>query len=175
MKKWQKILLPLTDKKIKNLKVGDLLLLSGIIYTARDAAHQKLMKVLDKKPPFLLKNQIIYYTGPTETPPGKIIGSIGPTTSTRMDNYTIKLLQQGLKATIGKGPRSKNIISALKKYKALYFITIGGAGVFLSHCVKKAKIVCFPELQTEAIRELEVKDFPVIVAIDTLGNNLFFI
>ncbi|MDD5688164.1 MAG: Fe-S-containing hydro-lyase [Elusimicrobia bacterium] len=168
----QKVKIPLTEDILKKLKAGNEILLSGIIYTARDAAHRRLMLSL-KKPPFNLENVIIYYTGPTPTKPGKIIGSCGPTTAYRMDKYTPKMLEYGVKATIGKGRRSKDVISAMKKYKAVYFATTGGAGALLSKYVKKSEVVAFPDLGCEAIFKLQVEDFPVIVINDIYGNDLY--
>ena len=166
---------PLTDKEIKSLKVGERVQLSGTIYTARDAAHNRLVELLQaKKPlPFDLKGQIIYYCGPTPAKPGHPIGSAGPTTASRMDGLTIPLLQAGIKATIGKGRRSREVRSALKKYKALYLAATGGAGALLSKHIKKAKVKAYPELGPEAIYEFEVQNFPVIVANDIQGKDVF--
>ena len=171
----KKIILPLTLTKIKDLKIGDEVLLSGIIYTARDKAHQYLVTLIKnhKKLPIDLKNQVIYYCGPTAKPKNKIIGSCGPTTSSRMDKFTPILLQKGLSAMIGKGRRCEEVVSAIKKYKAIYFLTYAGCGALLSKYVKKAKILAFPKFGPEAILELEVKDFPVIVGIDYLGKSIY--
>ncbi len=160
-----KISTSLTKEIINGLKAGDEVLLSGVIYTARDQAHKKLIELIKKgrKLPIELKNQIIYYCGPTPAPRGKIIGSCGPTTSARMDELTIPLLKKGLKGMIGKGGRSNAVIKAIKKYKAVYFLTFAGCGALLAGKVKKAKPVAFKELGPEAIYKLEVKDFPVIV------------
>lgn len=160
---------PLSDKDINKLKAGDQVLISGTIYTARDAAHKRF----GDKPPFNVKGQILYYASPTPTPPGKIIGSIGPTTASRMDAFTPTLLKMGLKAMIGKGRRSKEVIEAIRKYKAAYFVVPGGVAALLSKHVKKARVIAYPELGAEAVLELEVIDFPSIVAIDSKGNNLF--
>lgn len=166
---------PLTEEAVASLKVGQKILLNGIIYTARDTAHYRLVKLIKKhKPlPIPLKNQIIYYTGPTPVAAGKIIGSAGPTTSSRMDPYTPELLKKGLKGMIGKGERGEAVIKALVKFKAVYFVAVGGAGALLSQQIRSAKIVAFPELGPEAIYQLEVKDFPVFVAVDICGNNIF--
>ena len=166
---------PLTTDKIASLSAGDMVSITGTIYTARDATHKKIVEsIKTKKPlPFDLKNQIIYYVGPTPAPRRMPIGSCGPTTSSRMDAYTVPLLERGLKGMIGKGKRSESVIKAIKKFKAVYFIAVGGAGALLATKVKKAKVIAYPELITEAIHELEVKNFPVIVAIDCKGGNIF--
>jgi len=166
---------PLEDKDIKALAIGDRVLISGKIFTARDAAHKRLAELIEaKKPlPVDLKGQIIYYCGPTPAKPGSVIGSAGPTTSSRMDRYTPALLKLGLKGTIGKGKRSSEVRAALKKNKAVYFAAAGGAGALLSKHIKSARVAAYPELKPEAIYELEVKDFPVIVANDTRGRDLF--
>lgn len=164
-----KISAPLSDKDVEALKAGDQVLISGKIYTARDAAHMRF----GDNPPFDVKGQILYYASPTPTPPGKIIGSIGPTTASRMDAFTPALLKQGLKGMIGKGRRSREVIEAIKKYKAVYFVVPGGVAALLSKHVKEAKVIAYPELGTEAVLELEVADFPAIVAIDSKGGNLF--
>ncbi|MBI4712477.1 MAG: Fe-S-containing hydro-lyase [Planctomycetes bacterium] len=170
-----KIITPLAEEAIKNLHIGDKVLLSGVIYTARDAAHKKLIESINKKEnlPFDLKGQIVYYVGPTPEKPGEVIGSAGPTTSYRMDIYTPKLLELGLKGMIGKGQRSAELLEALKKYRAVYFVAVGGAGALLKERIKKAEIIAYPELGPESIRKLEVQDFPVIVANDIYGNDLF--
>jgi fumarate hydratase subunit beta len=164
---------PLTKEKIEKLKVGTRVLLSGVIYTARDAAHQRLVKAIEKgkKLPLPLKNQIIYYTGPTPAKPGKVIGSAGPTTSSRMDSYTPALLKKGLKGMIGKGERSAEVTKAIKRYKAVYFLATGGAGALLAQRIKKCDLVAYPDLGPEAIYRLEVENFPLIVAIDSQGKN----
>jgi len=153
-------------------------LLSGTIYTARDAAHKKLFELIQKgkKLPVVLEGRIIYYVGPTPARKGQVIGSAGPTTAGRMDKYTPALLDAGVKGMIGKGKRSKEVRDAIIKNKAIYFVTYGGAGAFLSKRIKSSKIIAYPELGTEAIREIEVEDFPVIVAIDSKGGviNEFF-
>ena len=170
-----KLKTPLTLEKSKKLRVGDRVRISGIIYTARDASHKRIVKILKKggKLPIPLKNQIIYYTGPTPTRPGRIIGSCGPTTSSRMDPYTIPLLKKGLRGMIGKGRRSKKIMEAIKRYQAIYFVATGGAGAFLAQYIKKAEVIAYRDLGPEAIYRLEVEDFPAIVAIDSKGRNLF--
>ena len=166
---------PLSEKDVKKLKVGDKVLVSGKVYTARDAAHKKLIELIKsgKKLPIDLKGQIIYYCGPTPAKPGKVIGAAGPTTSGRMDGYAEPLIKLGLKATIGKGRRSAEVREALKRYKAVYFAATGGAGALLSKRIKNAKVAAYPELGPEAIYELELKDFPVIVANDIHGRDIF--
>jgi len=171
----KKISLPLTEEQINKLNAGENLSLSGVIYTGRDQAHKRLIEAIthSKKLPVDLKNQIIYYCGPTKTPKGKVIGSCGPTTSSRMDAFTPILLKAGLKGMIGKGGRSKEVCSAIKKYKGVYFITYAGCGALLSKCVKQAKPVAYKGLGPEAIFELQVKDFPLIVAIDSRGKDIY--
>jgi len=164
---------PLSD--VEKLKAGDKVLINGILYTARDAAHKRFIESINqgKNLPFDIKGQIIYYVGPTPARPGMVIGSAGPTTSSRMDSYTPQLLEMGLKGMVGKGSRGKEVIEAIKKYKAVYFLAVGGAGALLSKTVKKTDIIAFPELGPEAVRRLEVEDFPAIVAIDYLGRIIF--
>jgi fumarate hydratase subunit beta len=165
----------LTGKDAGLLKAGDEVLLSGIIYTARDQAHKRLAEAIKKgaKLPFDLKGQIIYYCGPTGTPKGKVIGSCGPTTSSRMDAFTPFLLKKGLRGMIGKGRRSQEVIAAIKKYRSVYFLAPAGCGALLAKCVKRSSVVAYRDLGPEAILKLEVKDFPLIVAIDYLGNNIY--
>ncbi len=166
---------PLTENKIKDLKTGDFVYITGTIYTARDAAHKRMDETLDKNEelPVELKDNIIYYLGPSPAREGKVIGSAGPTTSSRMDKYTPRLLDRGLKGMIGKGKRSKEVIEAIKRNHAVYFAAIGGAGALLSKCIKEAKVLAYDDLGTEAIRELRVEELPVIVVIDSTGNNLY--
>lgn len=160
---------------IPKLKAGDRILLSGVIYTARDAAHKRLFEMIKGKEalPFDLKNSIIYYCGPAPARPGDAIGSCGPTTSSRMDVYTPALLSMGVKATIGKGPRSDEVKEALKKNQAVYLAATGGVAALLSRKVKKAELVAFSDLGPEAIYRLDVIEFPVIVANDIFGNDVF--
>lgn len=174
-KEFIKLFTPLKKEKVKRLRIGNKVLITGIIYTARDAAHKKLINLIKKREslPFLLKNQVVYYTAPTPAGKGKVIGSCGPTTSSRMDNYTPLLLSYGLTGSIGKGQRSAEVREAIKKYEAIYFITIGGAGAYLSKRVKEAKLIAFPEIEPEAVYKLWVEDFPVIVGIDTRGEDLY--
>jgi len=162
-------------KEINTLKAGQEIFLSGTIYTARDQAHKRLTETIKsgRRLPIELKGAIIYYCGPTQTPKGKIIGSCGPTTSSRMDTFTPLLLSRGLKAMIGKGDRSKEVKEVIKKYKGVYFVTYAGCGALLSKFVKKAKIAAYSELGPEAILKLEVKDFPLIVAIDANGRSIY--
>jgi fumarate hydratase subunit beta len=170
-----KINLPLAREDISKYRFGDELLLNGVVYTARDAAHKKLQELLrgNKPLPFDLKNQIIYYTGPTPAPADRPIGSIGPTTSDRMDSFTPELLERGLSAVVGKGPRAPEVKESFLKNQALYLGAIGGAGALLAQAVVSAEIIAFPELGTEAIWRLTVKDFPVTVLYDTYGGDLY--
>lgn len=171
----QKIYLPLKEKVIQKLKVGDEVLLSGVIYTARDQAHKKLVATLKKrkKLPLDFKNQVVYYCGPTPAAKGRIIGSCGPTTANRMDKFTLPLLKIGLKAMIGKGARSAEVVQAIKKYKAVYFLAPAGLGALLSTKVKAKELVAYPELGAEAIYRLKVKDFPLIVGVDCRGKSIY--
>ncbi len=166
---------PIGAKTIEELTIGTPVLISGVIYTARDAAHQRLTQALEKreKPPFSLRGQTIYYTGPSPARPGRIIGSAGPTTSTRMDIYTPRLLASGIRAMIGKGGRSLAVKEAMQKYKAVYFVAIGGAGALLAQCIKKVELIAYDDLGPEAIRLLTVENFPAIVANDIYGEDLF--
>lgn len=163
---------PFTAEAAKALRAGDEIRITGVIYTARDAAHKKLFELLEAGQPLPidLRDQIIYYTGPTPTPPGRPIGSCGPTTSYRMDPYTPALLAQGLRGIIGKGRRSQTVIDALGTYSAVYFSAEGGCGALLANYVRTCDVVAFPELGTEAIHRLEVENFPVTVFCDTQGN-----
>jgi len=171
----KKITLPLTDEVLKDLKAGDNLLLTGVIYVARDAAHKRMIEALDQgKPlPFDIKGQTIYYMGPSPARPGRPIGSAGPTTSGRMDAYTPRLLAEGLKGMIGKGLRSQEVKEAIKKYKAVYLGAIGGAGALISKSIKKAEVIAYEDLGAEAVRRLEVEDFPVTVINDIYGGDLY--
>lgn len=171
----KKITTPLTAEKTKDLKAGDDVLISGVIYTGRDAAHKRLVELVNegKQLPVDLKDAIIYYVGPAPAKPGQAIGSAGPTTSYRMDAYAPTLLDLGLKGMIGKGKRSDEVIDAMKRNDAVYFGAIGGAGALLSKCIKKAEIVCYEDLGAEAVRRIEVEDLPVVVVIDKDGNNLY--
>ncbi|MSS62974.1 Fe-S-containing hydro-lyase [Velocimicrobium porci] len=166
---------PLNYEIIEDLKAGDYVYLSGIVYTARDAAHKRMYEALlkNKELPFEVSNSVIYYLGPTPAKDGQVIGSAGPTTSSRMDKYTPLLLEQGLKGMIGKGKRSKEVIESIKKNKAVYMAAVGGAGALLSKCIKSSEIIAYDDLGTEAVRKLEVKNFPVIVVVDSKGNNLY--
>lgn len=166
---------PLTAKAVKTLKAGDNVLLSGDIFTARDAAHKRLVDAIARGEgtPIPLKDQIIYYTGPTPTPPGRSVGSCGPTTSSRMDSFTPALLAEGLRGMIGKGDRSREVVEAIKKFSAIYFIATGGAGALISQYVKEAKLIAYRELGPEAIYHLKVIKFPIIVGIDSQGRNIY--
>ena len=169
------ITLPLTREKARELKAGDSCLLSGVIYTARDAAHKRLCALADegKELPFPVKDATIYYVGPTPAKPGQAIGSAGPTTSYRMDAYSPTLIALGETGMIGKGKRGPEVIAAMKDHGAVYFGAIGGCGALLSRCIKSAKIVAYEDLGAEAIRELVVENFPAVVIIDAEGNNLY--
>ena len=166
---------PLNDEDVEKLNIGDRVLINGVIYTGRDAAHKRLSDLLkDEKPlPFDVKGQIIYYVGPTPAKPGQVFGSAGPTTSYRMDAYSPSLIERGLKGMIGKGMRSNSVKEAMKKYKAVYFAATGGAGALLAKRVKKTEIIAYDDLGPEAIRRLEVVDLPVIVVNDVRGNDLY--
>ncbi|MBU2009373.1 MAG: Fe-S-containing hydro-lyase [Chloroflexi bacterium] len=167
--------LPLKEQDIVRLKAGDRVLLTGVLYTARDAAHKRLVEALERgeKLPIDLKGQVLYYVGPSPAPPGKVIGSAGPTSAYRMDRYTPRLLQEGLKGTIAKGPRSEKVKEALKQHKAVYLAATGGAGALLSQRILKAEVVAYADLGPEAIRKLEVKDLPAIVINDAHGGDLY--
>ena len=166
---------PLVREEVKKLKAGDSCLISGVIYTARDAAHKRLCELAaqGKDLPLDIKDAIIYFVGPTPAKPGQAIGSAGPTTSYRMDAYSPTLIELGQTGMIGKGKRGPEVVDAMKKYGAVYFGAIGGCGALLSKCIKKAEVVAYEDLGAEAIRRLEVEDFPAIVIIDSEGNNLY--
>jgi fumarate hydratase subunit beta len=170
----KKITTPLTDDVVMSLEIGDEVELSGIIYTARDSAHKRMVEMLDRGEPLPieLKGQAIYYAGPAPAPPGKPIGSVGPTTSSRMDAYAPRLYDLGLKATIGKGPRAKPVIDAMVRNKAIYLTAIGGVAALPALRVKEAKVVAFEDMGPEAITMLVVEDFPLIVSIDAYGRDL---
>lgn len=169
------IRLPLREEDIKNLRAGDVLTLSGVLYTARDQAHARLVQAIEegKELPIPLEGQTIYYTGPAPAKPGAVIGPAGPTTSYRMDPYTPILLKNGLKGMIGKGGRSREVQEAIKEYRAVYFAAVGGAAALIARSIKKAEVVAYPDLGPEAIRRLEVEKFPVIVINDIYGNDLY--
>ena len=166
---------PLTQDKVRSLHIGDRVLISGTIYAARDAAHKRMVETLDRGEPLPvdLRDQIVYYVGPSPAKPGQAIGSAGPTTSGRMDAYAPTLLDMGQTGMIGKGKRNAEVIDAMKKYGAVYFAAIGGAGALLSSCIKKAEIIAYEDLGAEALRRLEVENFPVVAVIDSEGNNLY--
>ena len=166
---------PLTWEAARQLKAGDSCLISGVIYTARDAAHKRLCELVaaGKELPFDVRDSIIYFVGPTPAKPGQAIGSAGPTTSYRMDAYSPILIEQGLTGMLGKGKRGSEVVDAMKKHGAVYFGAIGGCGALLSQCIKKAEIVAYEDLGAEAIRRLEVENFPAVVIIDSYGNNLY--
>ncbi|UCD83976.1 MAG: Fe-S-containing hydro-lyase [Deltaproteobacteria bacterium] len=170
-----KLTTPLSDQDVEKLRIGDKVSLNGVIYTGRDAAHKRLFDLLDQGEslPIDIKGQIIYYVGPSPAKPGQAIGSAGPTTSYRMDTYSPKLMSVGLKGMIGKGNRGQEVIDAMVKYKAVYFAAVGGAGSLIAKAIKKSEIVAYEDLGPEAIRKLEVEDFPVIVVNDTRGEDLY--
>lgn len=171
----KKLKLPLSREERRALQAGEGVLLSGIIYTARDAAHKRLHEMMQKgeKLPFDLQDACIYYVGPTPAAPGQVIGSAGPTTSSRMDPYTPELIEHGLRGMIGKGRRDEAVKQAITAHDAVYFITVGGAGALLSHCIRKRRMVAFEDLLAEAVTELTVEDFPCYVGIDTHGNDIY--
>ncbi len=171
----KKVTLPLTDETLKDLRAGDNILLTGVIYVGRDAAHKRLVEALDQgKPlPFDITGQTVYFMGPSPAKPGKPIGAAGPTTSGRMDAYSPRLIAEGLKGMIGKGMRSQAVKDAMKKYKAVYLAAIGGAGALIAKSIKKSEVIAYEELGAEAIRRLEVEDFPVTVINDIYGGDLY--
>jgi fumarate hydratase subunit beta len=175
MSQIKKLQPPLTDSVVRSLKVGDEVLVSGIIYTARDMAHKRLCEEIKagNKLPFELEGAIIYFVGPSPARPGKVIGAAGPTTSSRMDTFSPKLIAHGLRVMIGKGYRNEEVRDALKKYGAVHLSTIGGAGALLSRHIISAEVIAYENLGTEAIRKLQVVDFPAVVAYDSYGNTVY--
>ena len=177
----KKVSLPLTKASAASLHAGDVVSLTGVMYSARDAAHARMTEEAAKmrdagetvRYPFDLAGQVVYYLGPTPARPGEVIGSAGPTTASRMDKYTPELLDAGLLGMVGKGKRSPAVIEAMKRNGAVYFAAIGGAGALLSQCIKKSEVIAYDDLGTEAIREMWVEDFPAVVVIDAEGNNLY--
>ena len=171
----RKIHTPLTREEARTLRAGESCLLSGVIYTARDAAHKRLCERLDRgeELPMDIRDAVIYFVGPTPAKPGQAIGSAGPTTSYRMDAYSPKLIRAGLTGMIGKGKRGDEVVAAMKECGAVYFGAIGGCGALLSRCIRKAEVIAYDDLGAEAVRRLEVGDFPVVVVIDSEGNNLY--
>ena len=171
----RQISVPIKKEDAVSLRAGDYVTLTGTIYTARDAAHKRMQETLDagEALPIEMQGNVIYYMGPSPAREGRPIGSAGPTTATRMDRYAPTLLDLGEKAMIGKGKRSKEVIDAIVRNHAVYFAAVGGAGALLSKCITKSEIVCYEDLGAEAIRKIEIKDFPVIVVIDSQGNNLY--
>ena len=176
MSQVKKVTMPLTDEVVSTLKAGDQVALSGVIYTARDKAHKRFVDMLNagEELPVDLNGQLIYYAGPTPAKPGQAIGSVGPTTSSRMDAFAPVLMDKvGLKGMLGKGPRDKGVVDAMLRNNCVYMVAIGGTGAAISHSVKEAEVIAYPEYQSEAVRRLVVEDLPCIVAIDSEGNNLF--
>jgi fumarate hydratase subunit beta len=170
-----KITAPISQKTADSLTAGDYIFLSGTIYVARDAAHKRMIEALDRgeELPIPIKDSIIYYMGPSPAREGRPIGSAGPTTASRMDKYAPRLLDLGERAMIGKGKRTKEVLDAVVRNHGVYFAAVGGAGALISKCIKKSEIVCYEDLGAEAIRKLEVEDFPMVVVIDSKGNNLY--
>lgn len=166
---------PLSDEVVTGLRSGDKVLIHGIIYTGRDAAHKRLVALLERGEslPFALAGQIIYFVGPTPARPGRAVGSAGPTTSYRMDAYSPRLISRGLKGMIGKGARSKDVIEAMKQYKCVYMAAVGGAGALIAQSIKKSEVIAYEDLGPEAIRRMEVENFPAVVVNDVLGNDLY--
>lgn len=166
---------PFTKENLKELHIGDEVVISGTIYAARDAAHKRMVEALERGEslPFDLDGQAIYYVGPCPAPPGKVIGSAGPTTSGRMDAYAPILMEKGLMGMIGKGPRNEVVISSIKSHGAVYFATIGGAGAYLAQKIISAECIAYPDLGPEALLRLEVEDFPCVVAVDTRGYDIY--
>lgn len=166
---------PITKETIAELRAGDYVYITGTIYTARDAAHKRMYEAMleGQEPPFDLRDNIIYYLGPTPAREGQVIGSAGPTTSSRMDKYTPLLLEHGLSGMIGKGKRSPEVLTAIKEHGCVYFAAVGGAGALLSRCIKKAEVIAYDDLGTEAIRKLEVEALPAIIVADAKGNNMY--
>jgi fumarate hydratase subunit beta len=171
----RRVQLPLTAEEAASLRAGDLVTLSGTVYTARDAAHRRMDEALDRGEPlpFPLAGQAIYYMGPSPARPGRVIGSAGPTTASRMDRYTPRLLDLGLRAMIGKGRRSPEVVAAMVRRGAVYFAAVGGAGALLSRCIRSARVVAYEDLGPEAVRALVLEDFPAVVAIDARGRDLY--
>jgi len=171
----KRINLPISEEDAASLRAGDYVYLTGIMYSARDAAHKRMDEALDKgeELPLDIKGAAIYYMGPSPERPGRVIGSAGPTTSGRMDKYAPRLLDLGLKVMIGKGKRTQDVKDAIVRNKAVYFAAVGGAGAILSKCIKSSKVIAYDDLGTEAIREMYVKDFPAIVVFDSEGNNAY--
>jgi len=166
---------PLTDEDVMKLRAGDRVLINGVTYTARDAAHRRMVDLLDSGGdlPFDIRGQVIYYAGPAPAKPGAVIGSCGPTTSSRMDIYTPKLIQHGLKGMIGKGTRSREVKAAMMTYKCVYFAAVGGVGALLAKTIRESEVIAYPDLEPESVRRLVVKDFPAIVAIDVYGEDIY--
>lgn len=170
-----KITTPFTTEMIKDLRAGERILLSGVIYTGRDAAHKRMTELLaDNAPlPFDVRGQVVYYAGPCPAPPGRAVGSVGPTTSSRMDAYAPRLIQEGLRVMIGKGSRNGAVIDAIRRYTGVYLAAVGGAGALISLCIERAELIAFEDLGPEAVYKLSVRDMPLTVAIDCEGGNIY--
>lgn len=175
MAETKQVTTPLTDEAVKSLKCGDRVNISGIIYTGRDAAHKIMCEAIEKgeELPVDWHGQVIYYAGPTPAKPGNVIGSCGPTTSGRMDAYSPMMMDQGLKGMIGKGPRSKEVVDAMKKHNVVYFAAVGGAAALIASSVKECEVIAYDDLGPEAVRRLKVENYPCVVVIDSEGNNLY--
>ncbi len=174
-KPWIPVEAPLDEARARALRSGDRVLLSGLIYTLRDAGHKRLIELLEggKEPPFPLQDAVLYYVGPTPAPPGRVIGSAGPTTSSRMDPYTPFLIERGLRGMIGKGYRDARVLEAMKKWGAVYFAATGGAGALLSKTILEAEVIAWEDLGTEALRRLVVREMPLTVVVDSQGRDLY--
>ncbi len=175
MREWRLTTEELPAERVFQLTAGDRVLLSGTVFTARDAAHKRLFALLDegKKPPFSIQDAIIYYAGPTPAQQGMAVGSCGPTTSSRMDVFTPRLLDLGLRGMIGKGGRSPEVVDAIRRNKAIYFAAVGGAGALIARCIRSAEVIAFEDLGCESVKRMEIVDLPLTVAIDAFGNNLY--
>lgn len=175
MKEWRLTTQELTEDKVTELTAGDRVLLSGTVFTARDAAHKRLCTLLDqgRELPFPIKNAIIYYAGPTPAQQGMAVGSCGPTTSSRMDVFAPRLLDLGLRGMIGKGGRSPEVVEAIRRNRALYFAAVGGAGALIARCIRTAEVIAFEDLGCESVKRMEIQDLPLTLAIDAFGNNLY--
>ncbi len=175
MKEAVRLVTPLTGAAVAPLRAGDRVLLSGVVYTARDAAHQRIVAAMQRgeTPPFPLEGAVVYYVGPSPAPPGRVVGAAGPTTAYRMDAFAPYLMEHGLKGMIGKGKRNQAVRNAIQKYQAVYLAGIGGAGALMAQCIKEAELIAFPELGPEAVRRLVVEDLPLVCVNDVVGGDLY--